>query len=228
MKSSFAETGPVRTDTVSFFMKDKKMNQILLETAQNLNSMGFHAEVFDTGAQAAQRAVSLIGKQSAGFGGSDTVESLGIYEALESQGNTLYWKRKLPAERHDWARRRAMEADWYLLSANALTVTGKIINVDGHGNRVAASVYGPKRVIYIVGRNKVVAGTLEDGLRRAHQEACSVIARRKDRRTPCAQNGACVDCKSPDRCCRATIIVEKPMTMGQQVYVLLVDEALGV
>lgn len=203
------------------------MRTLLERTARNLNAMGFHARVFDTPEQAKAAAISLIGRASVGFGGSDSVESLGIYEALQAQGNALYWKRKAPEALHDQLRRQAMGADWYLLSANALTVSGKLVNIDGHGNRIAASIYGPKRVLFLVGRNKLVEGGIIDAIDRAHRCACAVLARRRGRDTPCAFTGVCVDCNAPQRSCRATLILEKPMTMGQEIYVFLVDADLG-
>ena len=204
------------------------MNALLQKAAEGLNTMGFQASVFDTAQEAKAAAVSLIGSESVGFGGSDTVEKLKLYEELEERGNTLYWKRKVPETLYHQTRKQTLTADWYVLSANALTTSGKIINIDGHGNRVAASVYGPPKVLFIVGRNKVVEGGLTAGLERAHNVACAQLSRLRGRRTPCAVTGKCVDCYSPDRGCRATLILEKPMTMGQRIYVFLVDEDMGI
>lgn len=204
------------------------MNGLLEKAAESLNTMGFQPCVFDTAREAKAAAVSLIGSESVGFGGSDTVEKLKLYEALEERGNTLYWKRKVPENLHHQTRKLTLTADWYVLSANALTTSGKIINIDGHGNRVAASIYGPPKVLFIVGRNKVVDGDLAAGLERAHNVACARLSRLRGRQTPCAMTGRCTDCHSPDRSCRATLILEKPMTMGQRIYVFLVDEDMGI
>lgn len=204
------------------------MNVLLQNAADSLNIMGFQARVFDTAQEAKDAAISLIGSESVGFGGSDTVEGLELYETLKERGNTLYWKRKVSENLYHQTRRMTLTADWYVLSANALTTSGKIINIDGHGNRIAASIYGPSKVLFIVGRNKIVQGDLMAGLQRAHNIACARLSRLRGRKTPCAITGKCTDCHSPDRCCRATLILEKPMTMGQEVYVFLVDEDMGI
>ncbi|HHW91522.1 MAG TPA: LUD domain-containing protein, partial [Firmicutes bacterium] len=115
--------------------------------------------------------------------------------------------------------------EFYLASSNALTEDGRLVNIDGTGNRVMGMVYGPRRVILVVGSNKL-AGSLEAALERIHREACPPNARRLKLQTPCAATGECNDCSSPDRMCKVTTIIEgKPGATDLEV--ILVGEKLG-
>ena len=123
-------------------------------------------------------------------------------------------------------RSGAATAQVYLTSVNALAETGELINIDGFGNRIAASVYGHEKVYFVVGRGKL-AGTLDEAVRRARNVAAPLNARRKQCKTPCAVNAdRCYDCKSPERICRAMTVIWEPM-MGMEAEVVLIDEDLG-
>ena len=119
----------------------------------------------------------------------------------------------------------AGEADVYLSSANALTKSGQIINVDGHGNRVAATLHGPGRVIFVVGKNKIVEN-YDDGIARIKNVVSPANAKRMNLDTPCAKTGKCMDCRGKQRICNATVVLEQPM-IGLPVDVILVNEDLG-
>jgi hypothetical protein len=162
---------------------------------------------------------------SVGIGGSITVETLQLEDALREKGCTVFWHwRAKGPDAVDNTRRYAMSADVYLCSTNALTEDGRLINIDGTGNRVAAMIFGPRQVIIIAGKNKIVKN-VEDGLDRIKKSACPPNARRLGKRTPCA-SAECNDCNSPDRMCNVTSIIEgKPS--GVEMFVLLVGEALG-
>ena len=116
--------------------------------------------------------------------------------------------------------------DLFLLSANAITSDGVIVNIDGTGNRIAASIYGPKRVVYVIGRNKVVNGGLLEAIARAKRCACPPNCRRLNKKTPCADLGVCADCDSPDRICKVTAFFDRAPTRTPT-KVILVDEDLG-
>ena len=150
--------------------------------------------------------------QSVGWGGSETLKEIGARDALAASGKDI--------------RDHQLVMDLFLLSANALTEDGVIVNIDGTGNRVAASIYGPKRVLYVVGRNKLVAGGVMEAIRRAKKTASPPNCRRLGKKTPCAELGVCADCDSPDRICKVTAIFERPPT-HTPTKVILVDEDLG-
>lgn len=191
---------------------------------QNLFERGFIPHVAKDIAEARLIALEIIGGGSVGFGGSVTVEELGLYDELKSRGNAVYHHAK--SDDPVAARAAAAQADCYLCSANAMTESGILINVDGNGNRVAATIQGPKRVIFIIGRNKITPD-VESGIRRIKQIAAPKNAKRLGKKTPCAIAGKCMDCKSPDRICKATMLLEGPSNYTEQVHVILVDQELG-
>lgn len=190
---------------------------------KNLEERGYAVRVFSTGAEAAAYLDAGIDGKSVGFGGSMTLDQIGLYEALEKH-NTVIWHWR-DADKAA-ARRDAMTADVYITSANALAETGEILNIDGAGNRVAATLYGHEKVYFIIGRNKL-APTCEEALRRARNIASPKNAQRLGKKTPCAVKGdRCYDCKSPERICRGLVTLWGPM-IGMEAEILLVDEDLG-
>ena len=120
-----------------------------------------------------------------------------------------------------------MESTVYILSANGVAETGELVNIDGTGNRLAASLFGPKRVYYIIGKNKI-APDLASAVERARNTACTKNAMRFQIHTPCVADGGkkCYDCNSPERICNAFLILERPLN-GMEVELLFVDEELG-
>ena len=120
-----------------------------------------------------------------------------------------------------------MESTVYILSANGVSETGELVNIDGSGNRLAASLFGPKKVYYIIGKNKIEPD-LKSAMDRARNTACTKNAMRFQIKTPCVANGGdkCYDCNSPARICNAFLILERPCS-GMEVELLFVDEELG-
>ena len=189
---------------------------------KNLEDRGYAVEVFASGAEAAAYLDGAVDGKSVGFGGSMTLDQLGLYDAL-GKHNTVVWHWKQDAGP---ARREGMFTDVYLSSANGLAETGEIVNIDGNGNRVAATLFGHEKVYLVIGRNKL-APTYEEALWRARNIASPKNAQRLGKKTPCAVKGdRCYDCKSPDRICRGLVTLWGPMT-GMEAEVLLVDEDLG-
>ena len=189
---------------------------------KNLEDRGYAVEVFASGVEAAAYLDGAVDGKSVGFGGSMTLDQLGLYDAL-GKHNTVVWHWKQDAGP---ARREGMFTDVYLSSANGLAETGEIINIDGNGNRVAATLFGHEKVYLVIGRNKL-APTYDEALWRARNIASPQNARRLGKKTPCAVKGdRCYDCKSPDRICRGLVTLWGPM-MGMEAEVLLVDEDLG-
>lgn len=189
---------------------------------RNFERHGFSVRHFATGAEARAYLVETLKGRTIGFGGSLTIRQLGLYEALAERNATL-WHHHAPSEE---IRRLATGAKVYITSANAVSRTGEIVNIDGTGNRLAASLYGPDQVYFIVGRNKI-APDLHAALDRAKNVAAPKNAQRLGSRTPCAVRGdRCYDCDSPDRICRATLITERaPNRLATEI--IFIDEDLG-
>ncbi len=184
----------------------------LKSVAAALEKRGFATQVCATGAEA--RAFVLDAAASAdvvGMGGSESVKQIGVVDALTAAGRTLV---------------RATPCDLFLLSANALTADGRIVNIDGNGNRVAASIHGAGHVLYVIGRNKIVEGGIDEAIARIKRCACPPNCRRLGKKTPCAATGICADCDSPDRICKVTAVMDRKPT-GTRATVVLVDEELG-
>ena len=189
------------------------MNALIERAAEGLRSRGYEVACCATKAEACARVMAEAeGAASVGWGGSESVKEIGARDALLASGKEI--------------RDHQTVMDLFLLSANALTADGRIVNIDGRGNRVAASIYGPKRVVYVVGRNKIVDGGLDDAIARVKRCACPPNCRRLGKKTPCAQTGVCADCSSPDRICKVTAVFDR-MPTGTPTLVILVDEDLG-
>ena len=191
---------------------------------QNLEARGFRVSVFATAAEAADYLDSAIDNTSVGFGGSVTLEQMGLYERLERH-DRVNWHWRPTVDGAD-ARQAAMTAEHYITSVNGLAETGELINIDGTGNRVASILYGHKKVWFVVGRNKL-APTYEEALWRARNIAAPKNAQRLKRKTPCAVKADhCYDCKSPERICRGLVVLWEAIG-SMEMEVVLVDEALG-
>lgn len=189
---------------------------------KNLEERGYAVRVFSTGKEAADYLDAAIDGKSVGFGGSVTLDALGLYERLGGHNEVLWHWKQEPGP----ARRAAMQADVYLTSVNGLAETGELVNIDGAGNRVAATLFGHEKVYFVVGRNKL-APTYDEAVFRARNVASPQNARRLGKKTPCAVKGdRCYDCRSPERICRGLVTLWGPM-MGMEAEVLLVDEDLG-
>lgn len=163
--------------------------------------------------------------ETIGIGGSVTVKTLGIPDKLLQRGNKIFyhWLETTP-EKMTEARRNAMTADIYISSTNALTQKGQLINIDGVGNRVAAMIYGPKKVILICGINKIVKD-IDQALEYIKANTYK-NATRLGLKTPCAVTGKCNDCDSPQRMCSVTTIIDKK-PRETDLKVIIIGEELG-
>lgn len=193
---------------------------------ENLTARGFAVSTFETKEQAAAYLNEQIDGSSAAFGGAITLEQMGLYKSLSAH-NAIYSHWNVPqGMSEDELRQKGMTSEHYLLSANGLAETGEIINIDGTGNRVSSELYGHKKVWFVVGRNKL-APTYEEALWRARNIAAPKNAQRLGVKTPCAEKGErCYDCKSPQRICRALVVLWERVK-GCRMEVVLVDEDLG-
>ena len=162
-----------------------------------------------------------MGGGSVGIGGSKTIEKLGLYERL-SETNDVYWHWRTPGAE---TLRQEVGADYFLSSANAISEDGEILNIDGNGNRVAATLFGHKKVFIISGTNKICPD-FDSALHRARNVAAVLNAKRFDIKTPCKLDGKCHDCRSPQRICKALTVLWGPMG-GMETEVVLIGEELG-
>jgi L-lactate utilization protein LutB len=205
-----------------------QQEKLLQKTVNSLKKRGFEASYYPNRQTMTEDLWRIIPDNAkVGIGGSITIRELGLVEELEKRGNKVFqhWQKDLPPKGDEAIRRKAMEAAFYLTSANAITTAGDIINIDGIGNRVAAMIYGPKNVVIITGYNKIV-NSIDEGVRRSREIAGVLNARRINAKTPCAETGVCSDCSVAARICRVTTIIQyKPNQTD--VCVLLVNERLG-
>lgn len=193
---------------------------------ENLRSLGYTVSCFDTAAQAARYLDSRIDGTTVGFGGSVTLEQLGLYELLSAHNRVFWHWRPAPGEDLRALRARANAAAVYLTSANGMAETGEIVNIDGTGNRVASSFYGHEKVYIVAGENKLAAD-YDAALYRARNVAAPLNARRLGAKTPCAEKGdRCYDCKSPGRICRELAVFWRA-PLGGDYEVVLIHEDLG-
>ena len=193
------------------------------KVSENLKARGYAVQCFATAQEAADYLNGAIDGVSVAFGGSVTLDQMGLFERLSSHNHAMWHWREGTAED---PRKEGPTADVYVTSVNGMDEDGDLINIDGAGNRVAASLFGHKKVYFVVGRNKL-APTYDEALWRARNIAAPKNAQRLQRKTPCAAKGdKCYDCKSPERICRGLVVLWKPM-MGMEAEVVLVDEDLG-
>ncbi len=196
-----------------------------LENLQkNLTAKGYTVRVFDTAAQAAEYLVESIHGKTVGIGGSMTIDAMDVYDRL-SQDNQVFWHWKTPGP---GTLAKAAQAQVYLSSVNGIAETGEIINIDGTGNRVAATLNDREKVVFITGINKV-AEDFHQALWRARNIAAPLNARRLNRKTPCAlkEEMKCYDCKSPERICNGLTVLWRKMGGVKECEVVLIQEELG-
>jgi hypothetical protein len=198
------------------------------ETINALRKNGFGARFFSTKQEVADFIVEVAQDcNTVGIAGTHTVRALGVLPMLESAGKTIYdhWKFTPGTPEELDCRKKQMTSDLFLSSANAITMTGEIVNKDGAGNRINAMTFGPGKTIIVVGKNKITVD-LDDALQRIESTAGPIRAMSLKRKTPCAATGYCVDCDSPERICRITSIMHRQPMMSK-ITVIIIDKDLG-
>ncbi len=179
---------------------------------------GFNFKSFPTVDEAREDIIAAIGKGDSTLGGSMTLADMAIYEGLKEKGNKVAWHWKEDTDLN-------VDKNFYLTSSNAISLDGKLVNMDGAGNRVASMITGYENVFVVVGKNKIVAD-YNEAIERIRTVAAPKNAQRLNVKTPCVKTGVCQDCSSPERICNAeTIIHKNPAKTKITIYVI--DEEIG-
>ena len=204
----------------------------LTDLKKSLEANNFEAYLADNVSEAQEILLKEIlpktGAKSVSWGGSLTFIDSGIYDAIKDNSDLEVldtFDRNIPREQSLEARRQALLVDLFITGTNAVTKTGQLVNLDMYGNRIAAITFGPKFVVILVGRNKVVSD-LDEAMTRIKNYAAPVNAMRLDKKTPCVKTSYCEECKSPDRICNTWTITEKSFPKGR-VKIILINEVLG-
>lgn len=194
---------------------------------KGLEKRGMEGYYFDTAAEAVEAVMAMIpAGSSVSWGGSVTLGESGMMSALQAAGlERIDRAAGANPQEKKALERRAFSADYYFMSANAVTLDGELVNIDGNGNRVAALVYGPEHVMILAGMNKIAAN-VEDAVRRVHTSAAPPNAMRLGLSTPCSLTGVCKDCLSPDCICAHTVVTRFNRIKGR-IKVFLIGETLG-
>ncbi|MDD2582536.1 MAG: lactate utilization protein [Desulfuromonadaceae bacterium] len=203
--------------------------QKCLRAVASLDRNGFTAHFCATPQEASDYIVSEGGNAATvGFGGSMSIAGLEVEQRLRKQGKEIlnHGNPALSGDEKLEIMRRELTCDLFLSGCNALTLNGELVNIDGVGNRVASMLFGPRKVIVVAGRNKLVDGTVQDAVNRVKNWATPPNARRLGYNTPCASTGFCSNCNSPQRICRATTIIDRKPRLTD-LHVLVVNTDLG-
>lgn len=199
------------------------------KTVEALGKNGFTALYFQSAKEASEYIVKEAEEAaSVGFGGSMSVADLQLTDQLREMGKELlnHGVPGLSLDERVAIMRRQLTCDLFLTGTNAVTMNGWLVNIDATGNRVGSMFFGPKKVIVVAGRNKIVDGGVEDAIARIKEWASPPNAKRLNYNTPCAKTGFCCDCNSPDRICRVTTIIDRKPRLTD-VRVLIVNEDMG-
>ncbi|GLI37829.1 LUD domain-containing protein [Geobacter hydrogenophilus] len=195
----------------------------------SLEKNGFTAVYCGTGQEALDYIVAeAADAESVGFGGSMSVADLKVIERIREMGKELliHGAPGLSLEERVAIMRRQLTCDLFLTGTNALTLSGWLVNIDATGNRVGSMFFGPRKVIVVAGRNKIVDGGVQEAIDRIKEWASPPNARRLNYKTPCGTTGFCSDCNSPDRICRITTVIDRKPRLTD-LRVLVVNEEMG-
>jgi len=201
------------------------------KTLESLKKGGFTTYFAKDRDGAVKRILKLVPQGSLiGLGGSVTLREMNLPKILEDRGNKVadHWEARekgaSPEEILD-IRRKHINSDVFITSSNAITEDGILVNIDGGGQRVAATIFGPKHVIIVVGINKIVRD-LDEGIWRTKNVAAPINAKRLKKKTPCVETGKCEECTSPERICNVTTIMHRKPS-ATDITVVMVGEKLG-
>ncbi len=204
----------------------------LADLKEALEANNFEVFVADDTAEAKtivlEKIIPGTGAKSVSWGGSMTFVVTGLYDLLKNKSDLKVldtYEKELSPEESLERRRQSLLVDLFLTGTNAVTEVGQLVNLDMFGNRTAAITFGPKHVVILMGRNKIVPD-LDQAMFRIKDYAAPVNVMRLDKKTPCAKTSFCEECKSPDRICNVWSITEKSFPKGR-IKVVLINQDLG-
>ena len=207
------------------FQACKKQAQAIIKALEKRNMTAFYCEDTES---CRNKVLELIPADSViSWGGSMSIHECGVPQALKDRGDCEVLDRSLyttPEQQKEFAV-KTFQCNYYLMSTNAITLDGELVNIDGYGNRVASLIYGPDHVIVIAGMNKVVPD-VKQGFDRIRNIASPPHTSRLSKDTPCAKTGKCGDCMSPDCICNQ-IVVTRRSRDKERIIVILVNDNLG-
>lgn len=214
-------------DPIENFWK-MRLDELKVQLEKNNFEVFIVENAAEAGALVIENILPASGAKTVAYGGSMTMKSAGLHDALLLQENLEVIRSDEPGlsmEDKIERRRQGLLVDLYISGTNAVTENGHLVNLDMIGNRIGAITFGPKNVVILVGRNKIVPD-LEAAIYRIKEYASPVNAMRLDCKTPCVKTGHCEDCKSPGRICNSWTITEKSFPKGRT-RVVLINEDLG-
>ena len=201
--------------------RNELLSQTVIKSLEKRNMKGYYAKDRD---EALKLALELIGEGSTvTMGGGMSVHEIGLVEALKKGNYDFIDRDEMPDRRA--AALKAYEADAFLMSTNAMTKDGILVNIDGFGNRVSAMAFGPEKVIVIAGMNKICSD-IDEAVKRARNVAAPCNVQRFGLDTPCSKTGTCFNCTSPDCICGQFLITRFSM-VPDRIHVILVNDVLG-
>lgn len=202
----------------------EKQIDTLISSFANRNIEAFY---FDSLKEVEEKILGMIPKDTTiGIGNSQTLKKMNISKTLMGRGNTVYDKTLAKSkDENKELKKKAMLTDWYITGTNAISMEGHIVNIDHSGNRVAAMIYGPEKVIVVVGTNKITE-TLDASMKRARNYAAPLNAKRAGYNPPCIELKRCVDCTTTDRVCYNVVTIEGQY-VPNRMKVLIVNEEFG-
>lgn len=204
---------------------------IVHKTVQSLQNNNIAALYAETADEACRQVLQRIPEGSkVGYGGSLTLDQLKLKDTLRKGNYNLLYRHlyEMSQAEQDKVRRESLFADVFLTSTNALTMQGQLVNIDGTGNRVAALVFGPRKIIVIAGVNKIVPDYAA-ALDRIKNRVAPIHAKRRNKNLPCATTGYCVNCHSPERFCNALVVIQHQYLKNKdRITVVIVGQELGI
>ncbi|MDR1359673.1 MAG: lactate utilization protein [Deltaproteobacteria bacterium] len=204
------------------------MEKVQASLEANNFSVSIHESLKDAARYTAETVIPRENPGTVGFGGSQTVNDSGLLDLIQNMPGVQLMDTRAPGLSGEEAlelRRRMLLCDLYLASSNALTMDGRLLNLDRTGNRVGAIHFGPRKVVLLIGRNKICASA-EEAMSRIRNVASPMNTLRLRLDTPCVKTGRCMNCKSADRICSVWTITEKCFPKGR-IHILLINAEAG-
>lgn len=202
------------------------VNEKVEKLIKNFKLRNINAYYFETLQEAREYLLDMVPDNcTVGIGHSVTLQKMDITGVLVKRGNTVFDK-ELGKDREEslQLKKKAMTSDWYITGSNAVSVDGRIVNVDHSGNRAAAIIFGPDKVVIVVGINKIV-DTVDEAIKRVKNIACPLNAKRAGFNPPCVSLNRCVDCVSPERVCNSLVIIEGQSDKDRMKLFIVNEEA---